>query len=88
MDIIRTEVDIHTKAINRVYVKRTNIVMDEALVDAAKKATGIATMRELVDHALRELVRRHEVARIATLEGAIDWVGDLDATRRGRDLWA
>jgi len=38
-------------------MKRTNIVLDEELVAEAKKATGIKTTRELVDHALRELLR-------------------------------
>lgn len=88
MNAITADVDIHTVHGGHVYKKRTNIVMDEALVEAAKKVTGIATMRELVDHALRELVRRHAVARIATLEGAVDWDGDLDAMRRGRAPWA
>lgn len=62
-------------------MKRTNIVLDEKVVEAARRCTGISTQRELVDYALRELVRRHQIAQIQELEGTIDWEGDLSAMR-------
>ena len=37
---------------------RTNIVLDGKLVEAGLKATGLKTRRELVDFALRELLRQ------------------------------
>jgi len=37
---------------------RTNIELDEKLVDEALKLTHMKTKRELVDFALRELVRK------------------------------
>jgi Arc/MetJ family transcription regulator len=39
-------------------MKRTNIAVDEKLVEAGLKATGLKTRRALVDYALRELLRR------------------------------
>ena len=39
-------------------MKRTNIVLDEQLVTRGKRLTGLKTSRALVDHALREMVRR------------------------------
>jgi len=36
---------------------RTNIVLDSKLIEAGLKATGLKTRRELVDFALRELLR-------------------------------
>ena len=36
---------------------RTNIVLDSKLVEAGLRATGLKTRRELVDFALRELLR-------------------------------
>jgi Arc/MetJ family transcription regulator len=36
---------------------RVNIVLDANLVDAGLKITGLKTRRELVDFALREMVR-------------------------------
>lgn len=63
---------------------RTNIVLDDELVDKAKSMTGIKTIRELVHHALRELVRHKRQRDLIKLQGRIDWEGDLDEMRRGR----
>ncbi|AUW41891.1 hypothetical protein CUJ84_Chr001501 [Rhizobium leguminosarum] len=38
---------------------RTNIGIDDALLDAAMTATGLATKKATVDQALRRLVERH-----------------------------
>lgn len=65
-------------------MKRTNIVLDEKIVKTAQRVTGISTQRDVVDHALRELVRRHRISRIQELEGTIDWEGDLAEMRAGR----
>ena len=59
---------------------------DEKLVEEAQRISGIATMKDLVDFALRELVRRHEISKLLDLEGQIDWDGDLNAMRAGREL--
>jgi Arc/MetJ family transcription regulator len=63
---------------------RTNIVLDDELIDKAKSMTGIRTIRELVHHALRELVRHKRQRDLIKLRGRIDWDGDLDEMRRGR----
>ena len=63
---------------------RTNIVLDDDLVAKAKSMTGIATVRELVHHALRELVRHKRQRDLLKLRGNVDWDGDLDEMRRGR----
>lgn len=65
-------------------MKRTSIVLDEDLVEKAKKATGIRTMRQLVDHALRELLRHRKQRELLKLRGKIHWEGDLDEMRRDR----
>ncbi len=67
-------------------MKRTNIVVDEDLVGRAKRVTGLKTTRAVVDHALREVVRHTKQRRLLRLKGAVDWSGDLDRMRRGRDL--
>jgi len=63
---------------------RTNVVLDDELVDKCQKATGIKTRRALIDYALRELLRRESQLKILELKGKIHWDGDLDASRRGR----
>ena len=59
---------------------RTNIVLDEELVAEAQRVTGIATKRELVDFALRELVRQGRRGKLNLLDlaGKIDFVDDYD----------
>ena len=63
---------------------RTNIVLDRKLVEAGLKATGLRTRRELVDFALRELLRHKQQKRLLELKGKIRWEGDLDDMRAGR----
>lgn len=65
-------------------MKRTNIVIDESLVKKGLKATGLKTRRELVDYALRELLRRESQKKILELKGNVIWQGDIDAMRKRR----
>ena len=65
---------------------RTNIVLDRRLVEAGLKATGLRTRRELVDLALRELLRHHQQRRLLELKGTVAWEGDLEEMRAGRGL--
>lgn len=63
---------------------RTNIDLDDSLVEKGLKITGLRTKRELVDLALRELVRKEDQKRILSLQGKIRWEGDFDELRRSR----
>jgi len=65
-------------------MKRTNVVLDEELVGKGMRLTGINTQKELIDYALRELVRRKEQKRILRFKGKITWEGDLDQMREAR----
>ena len=67
-------------------MKRTNVVLDEELVQDCIKATGIKTQKALIDHALRELLRHENQIRILELKGRISWDGNLDEWRQGRSL--
>ena len=60
---------------------RTNIVLDKQLVEAALQATGLKTRRQLVEYALRELVRHHQQRKLLDLKGKITWEGDLASLR-------
>ena len=68
------------------HMKRTTIVLDEALVRQGLKVTGLKTRRALVQYALEELVRRKKQMGFLALEGKIKWTGDLNAMRRRRIL--
>jgi Arc/MetJ family transcription regulator len=45
-------------------MKRTNVILDEKLIDDCMKATGITTQKALIDHALRELLRHERQKKI------------------------
>jgi len=63
---------------------RTNVVLDDELVEECLKLTGIETRRALIDYALRE-VRRHGLQKhLLELKGAIEWEGDLAEWREAR----
>ena len=61
---------------------RTNIVLDDALVSRALKLTGLRSIREVVDHALRELIRHKRQQTILELKGKVNWQGNLRRLRR------
>ncbi|RKX46225.1 MAG: type II toxin-antitoxin system VapB family antitoxin [Verrucomicrobia bacterium] len=65
-------------------MSRTNIVLDSHLVEEGMKLTGLKTKRNLVDYALRELLRHEKQAKLLELRGKIDWDGNLDEMRAGR----
>lgn len=67
-------------------MKRTNIVLDETLVDEARRLTGIRTTREVVDQALRVLVRVKRRRPLAELKGKVRFADGYDykALREGR----
>jgi len=63
---------------------RTNIDIDDALMQAALKASGAKTKKEAVEIGLRTLLRLHEQAEVRRFRGKLDWRGDLEAMRTGR----
>ncbi|MBY5439149.1 type II toxin-antitoxin system VapB family antitoxin [Rhizobium leguminosarum] len=64
---------------------RTNIDIDDALLDAAMTATGLATQKKAtVELALRSLVERHHRKNAIADLAEIGWEGDLEEIRRDR----
>ena len=61
---------------------RTSIVIDDKLMVATLKATGIKTKREAVEQGLRTLLRLRQQTDLRKLRGKYEWEGDLDAMRR------
>ncbi len=64
---------------------RTNIEIDDDVMREVQRLTGVRTKREAVDLALRELVARHRQLGVLKLRGRVHWIGDLEASREGRD---
>lgn len=63
---------------------RTNIDIDDALIEKAMRVYRVPTKREAVDLALRRLVGDAAPADMRALRGS-GWDGDLDDLREGRD---
>lgn len=81
----RNSTCIHLFYCYHVYkVKRTNIVIDNDLVSQGLKLTGLKTQKELVHHALVQLVRRESQLGLLKLRGNVNWEGDLEQMRKGR----
>ena len=63
---------------------RTNIVIDDELVERVMKLYGLRTKREAVEFALLKLAGRREAHRLALELEGIGWDGDLEEMRRSR----
>jgi len=63
---------------------RTNIVLDDNLINQARKLSGIKTKREVIHEALRIFVQIQEQSRIKSLRGKLHWEGDINELRENR----
>lgn len=63
---------------------RTNIEIDDALMQQALGLTGLRTKRAAVEAGLRLLIRLKQQEEILDLAGKVRWEGDLDESRQGR----
>jgi Arc/MetJ family transcription regulator len=63
---------------------RTNIELDEGLVEEAMKLTKRKTRKDVVNYALSELVRKLKRKKLLRLEGKVKWPGDLGEMRKSR----
>lgn len=63
---------------------RTNIEIDDKLMQAALRATGAKTKREAVELGLKTLVDLRAQEKARALRGTITWEGDLNALRTDR----
>jgi len=60
---------------------RTNIVLDDKLIERAQKLTGIKTKQEVVYEALRLLILLNEQGEVRSLRGKLPWDGNLGDQR-------
>lgn len=63
---------------------RTNIDIDDRLMDEALRRSGAATKKAAVEEGLRLLIQTRRQAGIRRLRGKVKWEGDLNAMREGR----
>lgn len=65
-----------------VRMKRTNLVLDEALLEEALALGGERTYSRTVERALEEFVRRIKSRQILDLAGSGLWEGEVAEMRR------
>jgi Arc/MetJ family transcription regulator len=63
---------------------RTNIEIDDQLVNKAMRTSGARTKKAAVEAGLRLLVKTHSQTAIRKLRGRVLWEGDLNESRMGR----
>lgn len=60
---------------------RTNIEIDDQLMQDVLRLTGVKTKREAVELGLRQLLRLRQQEEIRRFRGKLAWEGDLNAMR-------
>jgi Arc/MetJ family transcription regulator len=65
-------------------MSRTNIEIDDSLMEKARKLTRLKTKRQIVHKALDLLVRSESRKGILRYYGSGIWKGDLKTSRRNR----
>lgn len=63
-------------------MKRTNLVLNEQLLEEATRLSGERTYSRAVERALEDFVRRIRARRILELAGSGLWEGNLAEMRR------
>ena len=61
---------------------RTNIVINDILIEQALKLGGFKTKKEAVEEALKLLVRLKQQESIKKFKGRLKWEGSLDEMRQ------
>ena len=60
---------------------RTNIEIDDNLMQDALEATGLTTKKDVVELGLKTLIRLKKQERIKNFRGQLKWTGDLEEMR-------
>jgi Arc/MetJ family transcription regulator len=63
---------------------RTNIEIDDRLIERALKASGLKTKRAVVEEGLRLLIKMRGQARVRESFGKYPLENDLEESRQGR----
>lgn len=60
---------------------RTNVVIDDRLMEAALKLSGLHTKKDAIEAGLKLLVKFSRQEKIKDFRGKLKWVGNLDKMR-------
>lgn len=65
-------------------MRKMNIEIDEKLVEEAMKLTRKKTIKDVVNYALEELVRKRRRRKLLKLEGKVKWDSNLSEIRQSK----
>jgi Arc/MetJ family transcription regulator len=65
---------------------RTNIDIDDKLMEDAMKWSNLKSKKEIVNAALAEYIKLQKRQAMKNLQGKVEWIGDLDKMRT-YDKW-
>jgi Arc/MetJ family transcription regulator len=68
-------------------MKRTNLVLDEHLLEEAVRVSGERTYSRTVERALRDFIQRAKARKILHLAGSGLWEGSLAVVREDRGVY-
>jgi len=60
---------------------RTNIVIDDKLMELALKTTGLKTKKAVVEEGLKTLIQMKSQSQLKSLRGKLHWEGDIEKMR-------
>ena len=60
---------------------RTNIIIDDALMEQALGISGFKTKKETVEEALKLLIKIKKQSQIRKFRGKLNWEGNLEGMR-------
>jgi Arc/MetJ family transcription regulator len=60
---------------------RTNVVIDDDLMESALKASGRKTKKDVIEEGLRLLVQIKDQEKIRSFRGKLQWGGNLEEMR-------
>lgn len=66
---------------DNIHIMRTNIVIDDEIMQRAMKLSGFNTKKSTVEAALELLIRLKEQEKLKSFRGKLKWDGDLDQMR-------
>jgi Arc/MetJ family transcription regulator len=77
MPLVYNRDDLYTREVDM----RTNVVIDDSLMESALKSSGLKTKKDAIEAGLRLLVRFRQQAKIKNYRGKLRWSGNLDEMR-------
>ena len=63
---------------------RTNVVINDALMESALKVSGLRTKKDAIEEGLKLLVQVQSQKEIRNFRGKLKWSGNLDEMRRDK----